>query len=346
MITVKLVGAAIFLLVFLTGCFAMPVEAPILPPPVISVPVVPTFSTTPVARGNVQMERTQMALYMPVREERLTFDVADVPILGIFVAHGDTVQAGDIIAALYMPEIQNEIYQLGHRRTRLEMELRQINERHQLALSIAETSGEPVDDMHFIENRASTLAELAIIDRHIEYLRIHDEARYLRASFDGVITRVAAFEEGMTSVTWQVIAIVSDSTYTAFVIRGRMAQSPVPGQIFTMIINDNDYLVQVVDPDEFGFTRNALFPTEYFLIFLEAPPVLQNNTMGMVQLASATAYDVLYIPRTLLRQVEDRTFVFVIENGLRTVRNVEIGLEGNTTVEIVSGLAEGELVIR
>jgi hypothetical protein len=39
-------------------------------------------------------------------------------------------------------------------------------------------------------------------------------------------------------------------------------------------------------------------------------------------------------------------FVYVLHDGVRSIRDIEIGLEGNTTTQVTSGLAEGEEVIQ
>ena len=334
------------MMILLTGCFALPTEAPALPPPVFAAPEAHSFMTIPVMRGDVQMEELQIASYMPVRQERLYFNVCDVPLLGIFVAINDVVQAGDIMAALDMPEIQQELYNLNHRRARLELDLRHVEERLALARSLARASGVPADDRQFTEMQANLMGELAILDMRIEYVSRLDEARYLRASIDGVVNRITAFEEGMLSQTGQVIVGITDSTYTAFVVRGRIAEFMLPGKYYDMFIGDGTYLMKVVDPDEVGFARNRLFPSEAFLIFIDSPPALRSGSIGRVNLASETVYDVLHVPSIVLRHSEYRTFVYVLlDNGLRAVRDVTIGLEGNYLVEIVDGLAEGELVI-
>jgi len=334
-------------LFLLTACFALPTEAPVLPPPTITVLEAPILSTVAVARGNVQMIAPIPASYMPAREVRLMFDEGDIPLLGIFVANGDPVQEGDIIAALDLPHIQAELEHHESRRTRLTLELRQLEEQHNLALDLAERSGNPADDLHFIRRRADILQEMSVIDMYIVYLRQLDETRYLRAPISGVASRVAGFTVGMYSQANRLIATITDHDYTAFVVRSPMANYMNPGDNYEMTFGGNTFLMQVVDYSEAGFIRNETFPFEAFLVFIDEPPTLAGTAIGQVLVDLGQVDDVLYIPTTaLVRAGDDRTFVYVLENGLRTVRDVVIGLEGNNEVEIVSGLIEGELVVR
>lgn len=56
--------------------------------------------------------------------------------------------------------------------------------------------------------------------------------------------------------------------------------------------------------------------------------------------------DVLRLPRALVRAGSDNKATVEVWNG-RTIesREVEIGLRGDTYVEILAGLVEGELVV-
>jgi len=336
----------LLLILFLTGCFALPAEAPALPPPAMRLPALPAIPTEPVARGSVQMTANPQAVYVPVREERLYFEQTGILIQGIYVAVGDEVRAGDVIATLYMPEVTAELDGLLRAQADMQLRLRQVEERRALALSLAETSGIPVDDTQFLESRTNILTDLEILQMDIEYLQALNDTRYLRATMDGVVSNVAAFVVDMRSQARNIIATIADHSYTAFAIRARAAEFMQPGQYFDMTISSGVFLMQVVCPDEAGFIRSTTHGHEAFLIFVDTPPPLREGERGQVHVLFNEAHNVLYISATSLRRVgQHRTFVYVMENGLRTIRDVEIGLEGDHHIEIISGLAEGELVV-
>ena len=336
----------LLLILLLTGCFAIPTEPPALPPPMLAVRELPPIPAAPVARGDIQMTANPSASYLPVREERLYFSEADVPVQGIFVSVGDEVRTGDIIAALYLPQIEAELENLLRAQADMELRLRQVEERRNLALSLAAISGIPVDDTHFLESRANIRADLAVLQMDIDYTRQLYETRFLRASMDGVVNRVAPFIIDMRSNPRQLIAIITDHNYTAFVVTSHFAEFMQYGDFFNMTVNDETFLMQVVNPDEVGFVRNEFHRFEAFLVFIDTPPTLRGGERGHVHVIFGEVYDVLYIPTAALRRVGYyRTFVYVLEDGLRTVRDVVIGLEGDHYVEIKSGLAEGELVV-
>ena len=337
----------LFLLpIFLSACFALPTEAPALPPPMLAAPELPPLPSVPVIRGNIQMVAHPMATYVPVREERLYFSEPDILIQGIFVSVGDAVQEGDIIAALYLPEIQAELDDMLRAQIDMQLRLQQVNERHNLALSLAATSGIPIDDAHFLESRANIQADLSVLQIDIDYLRRINDTRYLRAPMDGVINRVAPFVVNMRSSTRQLIALITDHSYTPFIVTAVTAEFMQPGDHFSMTMDGNTFLMQVVCPDYIGLIRSHHNRFEAFLVFVDAPPTLRGGERGRVHVIFGELEDALYIPASALRRIGyERTFVYVLENGLRQIRDVVVGLEDDYFVEILSGLAEGELVI-
>ena len=56
--------------------------------------------------------------------------------------------------------------------------------------------------------------------------------------------------------------------------------------------------------------------------------------------------NVLRVPVSAVFKLDGDHYVFVAEGGRASMRQVEIGLEGDDHIEIVSGLSEGEIVIR
>ena len=361
-------GCIVLTLLLLSGCFLLPEEAPLPPLPVpeqrgfatiyladlgvvMAVRVMPpVFVTAPVTRGDIVLESFAIARYVPVRVKNHHFTEDNIPILGIFVSVGDEVSAGDVIAALDIPEIQGELEELNRRRTRLALELTLLGERQALISRLAADSGETVDNSAFATAANNLRTDLALLDRLIEHVAALDADRYLRAEFDGVVVSVAPFAEDMRSRAGMLIARISDVSYTAFRVLGTWAEGMAPGDRLEMALGNEMFLMEVVDPYEMGFYEydrpEPEFATAY-LSFLDAhPPAGFEDMTGSIHIPLDGAVDVLRIPVGALHQVAERTFVYVLdENGLRAIRDVVAGIENDYYVEIISGLAEGELVI-
>ncbi len=70
--------------------------------------------------------------------------------------------------------------------------------------------------------------------------------------------------------------------------------------------------------------------------------LLRPNTFGKIRLEISSRKDVIAVPQ---KAILDNSYVFVIKENKVERRNVEIGLQNETMVEILSGLLEGELVV-
>ena len=347
----------------------LPEEPPVPPLPTVTHPDVRIIYTVPVSRGNLMLEANPFAHYMVARTERQLFLVDGVPVLGIFVSVGDEVSEGDIIAALYKPEIQQELNELNRARNAAAFELQLLQERHDLALYLASRFGSFVDSAPFVASQTVLEAEIEVLDRLIDYVTVLDEARYLRATMDGIVTDAMTFVAGMYSSSSVNIAVISDRAFTSFVVQGGIAEEMTPGDRFIMTLgpdlhyrraqwgaapgtelDDTAFLVEVIDPVDFGFVLDILpdddGPASAFLAFVDAPPAEGFDTVARVHIPLAEATDVLFIPASTLHRHDDRSFVYVLSNGVRAVRDVVSGLESGGYVEIVSGLAEGDLIVR
>jgi len=335
------------------GCFALPYEAPALSPPYVAQPSPREFFAVPVARGDIKLEANPIAIYRPARIEIQRFPINGVLVQGIYVTFGDEVLEGDIIASLYAPEIQSEFDELSDRYARLNMELDLLIQRRELTRRLAEESGEPVNDTLFTAPVANLRSELDLLQVLLAHVGSLNEGRYLRATMDGRVSNVASFSEGMRTDSRVAIAVISDQAFSSFVVQGDEVELMNVGDRFEMTLDDEVFLMEVIDPDEFGFIRELVVreededgPTEAFLAFADALPRQGSTARGMLHIPLDQVIDVLYIPVSSLHRYEGRNFVYVLEDGVRTVRDVVPGFEGEGHIEIISGLSEGELIIQ
>ncbi|MCL2201757.1 MAG: hypothetical protein FWB75_07305, partial [Oscillospiraceae bacterium] len=181
-----------------------------------------------------------------------------------------------------------------------------------------------------------------------EHVFALNESRHLRATMDGIITSVLIFTEGMLSSAITNVAVISDQDISAFVVQGRAAEDMHPGDRFEMTLGNEIFTMVVVDPDDFGFVRDEFAGAgiaQAFLAFAGAMPSPGFETSGRVHIPLDEVSDALFIPASAVRRYGERTFVYVLNDGLREVRDVQAGLEADGIVEIVHGLSEGEHVI-
>lgn len=78
----------------------------------------------------------------------------------------------------------------------------------------------------------------------------------------------------------------------------------------------------------------------------EVPDAVRLGQTATVQVVVDEAEDVLAVPASAVTTAGGQSTVTVVENGAQVRRRVEVGVRGDTLVEITSGLREGEEVVR
>jgi multidrug efflux pump subunit AcrA (membrane-fusion protein) len=324
-------------LLFLTGCALLPAEEPALPPPALVPALVHAFGTAEAVRGDVQRFTDVIAHSVPAREEQLFFSVFGPTVLGIYVSAGDMVSAGDIIAELYRPDIQRQLLSALREEEWTLLYLSQLDDRRMLGT---------VNEADERRERETLLSSLEIIRMRIAYLRRQDETRFVRASIDGTVTQAMRFAYGMTANPANPVATIADQSQYVFRVSGPAAASIHPGDRFTLYFMHEPYTAEALDPEASGITRTDTAQQEAYLIIIDVyPPSMEGNHTATLRLVAEEALDAVIIPVTALRRTSHRTFVYVIEDGLRFDRDVDVGVTGSAWVEITGGLAEGEWVV-
>ena len=343
----KLLCCVAALLLILSSCFMLPIEDPVPPPPVTQAAEAPTFSTITITRGDVVRDEIVVASQIQGRNEPQTFNICGLYLRGIYVNMGDYVQEGDIIASLYSPELQERLQSALRQEEWLRLNLSQLGERQAISRRIAAVSGFPMDNTPYNQERTRLEWELDLLFSELEFLQRENDLLYLHASTDGIISRVLTYEPGLVLTEWTHVAVITDQAQPIFrVTSAEAAPAMGIGDYFILTIEDKLLLSVVIDPDEWEVPGGAFYDREIFLIFAEEMPDISPNSRGNIYVLIDKAENVIFLPHHAVHYAGGRAFVFVLsDSGLRVLRDIEIGLKGNTTYEIVSGLEEGELVV-
>jgi len=336
-------------ILLLTGCFALPVEEAVLPPPAVQVPEIRTMRTIEVVRGDVVSSIQPSTTYLPVRQEDLFFSVAGRRIRGIYVNIGDEVEAGDLLAELDRPYLFDQLEDTRRDEEWVQLHLTQLNERHQFALAQAAENEIPVDDFWYLQERTRLNGELQIIRRRMAHIQSEIEEMQIRAPFDGVVSHAMNFAGVMWSQIGQTIITVSDRGQYVFRLASIDATLFEIGQIYDKTIMGQTFEAEVIDPDEEGIERplqlGVPMPEAYFRIIGDVMPDISGTNFGSVLFIHAQATDVILLPSNVINNIDGRIFVHILEDDVVVMRDIEIGLVGNFFTEIIDGLDEGDMVV-
>ena len=336
-------------IILLSGCFALPVEPPLMMPPVVTAPEPVIFNTVTVSKGDVASYAMPSAIIAPTDEVDLFFPFEGLQVAGIYVWVGDTVEAGDIVASLYMPDLEEIIDDLIAQRDRLTLTMAHAYEQRQTAVLNAGILDEPIDDTPFTNTILNIAADIEIVDLRLSFFHDEYDRGYIRTDVGGTVRLVTQFYEGMLSFTSGEFPLVrvSDFALPVFVVHGQTeAQLMNVGDRFDMFLHEVAWPMIVIDPEELGIPLRDEWGMAAFLMFEDEYPLLVPGSFGRIYMPFGAVYDVVYIETRDLHEVGGKYFVYVYEDGLRMRRDVVPGFFGNTTVEIVSGLSVEELLIR
>ena len=327
----------------LSGCFALPVEEPLLPPPVVQAFTPAEHVTMVAARGTLQRYRQLNVRIVPAREEVLVFDVPDVYISSINVEVGDEVSAGDIVAELEREAFVRAIYLAQREITAANINLTHLDERQPLSELLSVAQGEAVDYNLYTDERFGYTAELAARRLTTAHLQAEDERRILRAGMDGTVTHTMAFRPGDQSMIDMRVVTIADETRSLFAVDGWEARYLIPGDIHFVYVNREPLEAIVICADEWGVSREG--DDVAYLSVLDESTVFPERTFATMTLILEELTNVIFIPFNAVHEVYEQEFVYVMEDGIRVIRHITTGMEGNYGVEVIQGLSEGDIVV-
>jgi hypothetical protein len=335
-----LLSAGIF-----SGCFALPVEEESYTPSFFQLTPPPPWRTVEVRRGTVELFTSLVAAHEPAQQEILRFDVGGVAITGLYVNLGDEVEEGDIIASLARTGVSTELERMLRDESRLMLRIEHEEERHAHTLWMAEVSGVPVDDSPHLNRLADMREDLYMLRLEKDYVQRQYESRLIRAGMSGVVTFVMPFAQRTNSVLQQHVATISDHSVSFFVVRSREAAYLNVGDRFEMDVGGTLLWVEVIDPVEWGIERPEVEWVEA-IFMVDGGGVFAPGARGAIRVVFEAVHDVLYLPIRAVHTVGERRFVYVLEDGIRRIRDVEIGRVGTLYIEITKGLELGEVIVR
>ncbi len=309
------------------GCFLVPKERKILEPPLIDPPAV-TYRTVEVTRGVIEQEVIVTGTYEYTTQYSLSFTYKGGRLERLPVRYGDDVTVGRLVAELEAGTLLTDI------------ELQKIAvERAEIILTKRRVQDDRLD------------VRLAELDLQAARIRLRDlqtalERRRIYSPIDGRVVYIAPIEIGDFVEPYEVVARIADPGEMLVIYRGGEAGLFKVDYPVELRVGDETYQgVVVMTPA----TAPARLPesqrNRVFIRPVDVSPEKLERSFIVIRAVIARKENVIVVPRSGVREYQNRYFVHVLENNIRIERPVEIGMETQTHTEILEGLAEGELII-
>jgi len=324
--------AAALSAITLTGCYFFPKEEEVLAPP-IKVPAEISYETIEVKRGNIQNVIRVTGNFVPVSQEDVYFTKAD-RLKGIYVKSGQEVKKGDLLAEFDTESLLTEIKQ------------------QEIALKRSQILYEEAKANYEIVGGSRTSLDLAELDvesnrLRLEKLRSDLQKARLLSPIDGKVVYIANVKEGDYVNAYQTIVRVADPTQLQLRYSGDRADLFRIGMDIEVEVSDRKYEAEIVmTPAEAPEDADAESKKSVLIEVYGLPEGIRMGEPANIVLTLEKKENVIVIPKLLINSFANRKFVNVLVDGVREERDIEVGIQTNTEVEVIKGLEEGELLIR
>lgn len=313
-------------------------------------------------RGDVQKTQRIKCTYQQLNDESLSFGISGISVKKVYVQEGDTVEKGQLLAELSSGSRQDEIARLEYQiaRNQLQMDYSQINEDYEIStlwLNYLYQSGQSTADRERLDEGVAQVQQnydyyredwqdaIDLDMLQLEQLQREASASRLVAGMSGTVSHIKDKLEGSTSVRGEEVLTIIDGSECLF-----MTQTPEyvscfrEGQEIYMEITSGTgagkYTLLPYEMDKWG--EQQLF----YLAEGAENATIEVGTTGSIVAVIDQRSQVLCVPVTAVHSAEGRDYVYVLgEDQMREVKWIETGLYGDSMVEVLSGLTEGERVI-
>ena len=316
-----------------SGCFVIPREDRRLPPPSIEAPE-PSYDTVAVKRQDMVRSKTLSGRLVPLTRKDLFFRYQGGRVTHLYVRPGQRVLRGELLAELNTGELDFAVIEA-------DILLEKAKNRHEMRVALSANRYDIRDaelDVHLAQVR---------LDRLDERLR----GSRLISPLEGEVTYVAVVE-GEAVETFVPLVTVVDPSELILECQTQDTSLFHYGLTVEVRLKQEIYSGKVISdprPEEpFGPESENRGSTD-FTVIIQIQDIPADASVGDIAVAGAKWEDrknVLVIPLSAVRDFDSRTYVHVLEDGLKKERDVEIGFRTSTEVEVVRGLKEGDLVIR
>ena len=252
----------------------------------------------------------------------------------IHFKYGDIVKKGDLIADLETGDIEDRIVmqklvvskaQLNHDRIKTQIDVNGGGSKYEL--EVAEID---------LEMQKLTLANL----------QKEKEKSSLVSVMDGVIVYLKELNQGDHIGAYDVIATIADPKALQLMYSGDKVSDFRNGMKVEVAINNVDYSGEVVaTPIDAPQNADEVTKKSIRIKVDNLPDTIERGDDATLNLTLEKKENVIVLPRHMINNFTGRKFVNLLVDSIREERDVELGLQTDTEVEIVKGLEAGDLVI-
>lgn len=298
--------------------------------------------------GDVEYIGKVSCSYQQLNEEEVSFDISGYNVGHVYVLEGDNVSAGDLLAELDVSGLDSK--NTGYREQIAESELgiKQQNEliafykgrigraettlkdKEEYTLAIQQCEEKISDYEGTIEYATGKItANEEIISRSAVY-----------AGIDGTVSDIRDDISTLTSVKGTTVMTIIDTTECAFMATDLdfVGRVKVGDSVEINLTGSKNYSATVTVAD--AETGKMVFELD------EPEFTFSVGQRGTVKVHLDERKNVLTLPASTVYGTDEMHYVYTLsDNGVREMKEIQVGLIGNDKVEILGGIELNESVI-
>lgn len=322
------------------GCGLIPNEEAEHKVKIMSQDVSEKYDLAMVDVGDVMLSKIVTCTYSQLNEIKLYFPISGYKVSSVYVHEGDPVSAGDLLATLDVSKLEDENLTLSQQIREDELAIEQANEMIAFYDSRISNSSIGLRDKEVYKlSRQEYEAAVATYEKAINHSRErieHNEGIISQANLysevDGTVYYVKDDLQGSTPGEDTLVMKLLDSSACAFTANDKVASEylEIGTPVTIVVANTTEYPATLVEKGEKGYMIFELDEPDY---------TISVGTRASIMHIVDTREQVLRLPRIAVYSTDSFSYVYTLsEDGIREMTPVEIGLAGDSYVEILGGI--------
>lgn len=327
----------------LSGCFLLPEEET---PPVMAVldeESAETYQFSYVTRGDLEKWASITCRFQSLQQEHLTFQYDGRAVGAVYVAVGDDVEPGQLLAELENDELDIQLETAENALNQLRQELESARSNLAIVSSSSDLSWQT-------EQYQATVTRLEedyyIAEMRVSELRTQKQSECIYAGIEGTVSYVRSYNVSDPDNDY---IVVSDRGDACFYADTEHYASLPAGMEVVLNTDEGEVSCVVTEASELGFPEPTVSDKGtsrvYFVPTTELA-MMTDSSKAKLELLLDSRRDVLIVQARAVFFAGGQAYVYYEnENGVREAKPVELGLKITGKYEVLSGLDEGEALI-
>ena len=311
-----------------------------------------SYSLVTAQVDDVVLTKSIDCIFEQTNAQEVSFDSTGKYVDKVYVREGQEVKKGDLLCELSSGALEEDIERLDYQVRRNELLLGYTDMDESLEIQDLYIAGiADADSVGSVEERYDRQRQLLGDSLEFDRQELAEKRKELKASrvyaqMDGKVYKLKSRLEGSTTREAEVIMTIVDNSSALFTVQGVDDRDLFrEGEPVNMKVSystaSGDYILLPYEMDQWTDKMS-------FSIYTGPDGMTPEvGARGTITIPVESRKQVLSIPLDVLHIAGDKAFVYTLspENN-REIRYVEIGLKGDERVEILSGLTEGEKVVK